>query len=72
VPKNIILVGKIDNSWTKDNIDCSYVKKIFVDIRVDNISQIIFKATKSRKQINYSSKLDFDFGDYTKTPFAVG
>lgn len=56
----------------KTNIDSSCVKKKSIDNRVDNISQIIVKATKSRKQITHSTQPESDFRDVTETPFAVG
>ena len=70
VPKSLstllewILVGP------KTSYSDNSVKKTAIDSCINNIAQIVMRATKSRKQVTQSA--DSSFRDTIETPFAVG
>lgn len=50
----------------------SNLKKKTLDTRISCISQIIMRATKSKRQVNYNSSTNTNFRDIVETPFSVG
>ena len=50
----------------------SNLKKNNLDTRIGTFAQIVMKATKSKRQVNYKSSTDTDFREVVETPFSVG
>ena len=50
----------------------SNLKKKNLDTRISNIAQIVMKAAKSKRQVNYKSSTDTDFREVVETLFSVG
>ena len=50
----------------------SNLRKKNLDTYIGTIAQIVMKATKSKRQVNYKSTTDTDFGEVVETPFSVG
>ena len=55
----------------KEDIDICPQKKESIDIVIHNIGQIILKAIKTRRQVNYNP-LTASFRNLVETPFSVG
>ena len=55
----------------KNTVD-TILKKNSIDNRVDNIAQIIVKASKSDRQVKHKSSPDANFREVVETPFSVG
>ena len=55
-----------------ENIDNSPKKKHSVSKSLHNISQIIVKSTKTKRQMDYIPTSEVGFRDSVETPFAVG
>ena len=55
----------------KNTVD-TILKKNSIDNCVDNIAQIIVKASKSDRQVKHKSSPDANFREVVETPFSVG